>query len=247
MPLKDLIPDTWKQEFKIKLGAPHMYWSINNMKRNGFRPRTILDIGAYHGEWTLAVRKIFPDSHFLMIEANPEKHEILDSVCKTVKNVDSEIALLSSESNVQKELTLCETASSILEEFNAPGTRKVSLATSSLDDLLRKRSIAHVDFMKLDVQGYELEVLKGASKCMESCEVILTEVSLIALHKDCPIMADVVRFMDDAGFCAYDICGVAARRPVRPRLVAVGHHIREEEFAARRIETLRVNRLASAR
>lgn len=213
MNLKRLIPDRWKQEFKIRLGAPHMYWSINNMKRNGFHPRTILDIGAYHGEWTSEVKNIFPDSYFLMFEANPQKREILKSVCENLKNVDMEIALLASESNVDIEFNVLETASSALEELNETNGKKISLTSSTVEELLRKRSMNKVDFIKLDVQGYELEILRGAEKYLESCEVILTEVSLIALHKDCPVMADVITYMDNFDYCAYDICSVAARRP----------------------------------
>ena len=66
------IPDSFKQEFKIKLGAPHMYWSISNLRKNGLDPRQILDIGAYKGEWTHDVLKIFPQAEYLMMEANPD-------------------------------------------------------------------------------------------------------------------------------------------------------------------------------
>lgn len=213
MDLRRFIPDKWKQEFKIKLGAPHMYWSINNMKRNGLRAETILDIGAYEGDWTSRVKRIFPDAHFVMIEANPEKRDILNSICRRFKKVDLEMALLASEGNVSKEFSLAESASSLLEELNETGSERITLTSSTLDEVLSKRGIGRVDFMKLDVQGYELEVLKGAHRYLQLCECVLLEVSLIALHKDCPVLADVVSYMDRADYCAYDICSVSARRP----------------------------------
>lgn len=213
MNIFSIIPDKYKQEFKIKLGAPHMYWSISNMKKNGFRPSTIIDIGAYHGEWTMAVKKIFPESSFLMLEANPEKTSILNKVCSSFSRIDFEIALLSSTSGKTTTFNILETASSALEELNETEGRKIELPTFTLNEILQKRNINKVDFIKLDVQGYELEILKGAEKYLKECEAILCEVSLIALHKNCPLLIDVVDYMDKFNFCAYDICSVSARRP----------------------------------
>jgi FkbM family methyltransferase len=213
MQLRRLIPENWKRALKIRLGAPDMFWSIGNLKKNGFHPTTILDIGAYHGEWTSEAKKVFPEARFLMVEANPEKEDILASVCKKLKGVEFEIALLACQSNLSKEFNLLENGSSVLEEFNETSGKKIRLTTATVDNLLGKRSIEKVDFIKIDVQGYELEILRGAEKYLETCEVILSEVSLMALHKDCPVMVDVVNFMDRFDYCAYDICSVATRRP----------------------------------
>ncbi|MBO9636064.1 MAG: hypothetical protein J7578_23375, partial [Chitinophagaceae bacterium] len=71
--LTGLIPDSFKQEFKIKLGAPHMFWSFENLKRNGLDAKQILDIGAYKGEFTEEMLKIYPKASYLMIEGNPER------------------------------------------------------------------------------------------------------------------------------------------------------------------------------
>ena len=213
MNIFSLMPDKYKQELKIKLGAPHMYWSITNMKKNGFNPKIILDIGAYHGEWTTEVRKIFPDSCFLMFEANPEKKKILETMCCKFKNIEFEISLLGSKSGQITEFNVLETASSALEELNETNGRKIKLPVFTLSEILKNRKINKVDFIKLDVQGYELEILKGAEQYLEQCEAILTEVSFLALHKNCPLLFDVVNYLDKFNFCAYDICSVSARRP----------------------------------
>lgn len=213
MNIFSLIPDKFKQEFKIKLGAPHMFWSIANMKKNGFQPKIILDIGAYHGEWTTEVKKVYPYSQILMIEANPEKKKILETMCRKYKNIEFEISLLGSKSGQIKIFNILETASSALEELNETKGRKIELLMFTLSEILKKRKIDKVDFIKLDVQGFELEILKGAENYLENCEVILLEVSFLALHKDCPLLFDVVNYMDKFNFYAYDICSVSARRP----------------------------------
>ena len=69
------------------------------------------------------------------------------------------------------------------------------------------------DFLKFDVQGYELEILKGAEGTLAQIQVILMEVNLIDIHRGVPLLAEVVARRDARGWAAYDICGLT-RRPL---------------------------------
>jgi hypothetical protein len=69
------------------------------------------------------------------------------------------------------------------------------------------------DLLKLDVQGYELEVLKGAEKALRQMSAILIEVNFIDIHKGAPLIDELVLFLRDKGFVAYDICALT-RRPL---------------------------------
>ena len=46
-----------------------MYSKIKKLLENGYTPSYVFDIGAYHGDWTTSVIAIFPDAHYIMIEA----------------------------------------------------------------------------------------------------------------------------------------------------------------------------------
>lgn len=214
--IKNIIPDSFKQEFKIKLGAPHMYWSIENMKRNGFKPAEILDIGAYKGEFTDDVLKIFPDARYLMAEANPEREKDLKAFVdqKNNKNITYTIGLLSSVSGKEQSFSVMDTASSALEEHHETGAQKLVLQTKTIDEVAAAYNFNNVSFIKLDVQGYELEILKGGTSVLQSAEAVLCEISLLDIHKHVPLLHEVVAFMHSKGFVAYDICSVAARRPL---------------------------------
>jgi hypothetical protein len=61
------------------------------------------------------------------------------------------------------------------------------------------------DFIKLDVQGAEIDVLRGASECLRTTKYVLTEVSLHRWNKDAPMIEDVVRYMADRDFEIVDI------------------------------------------
>ena len=90
-------------------------------------------------------------------------------------------------------------------------TKKI---TTTLNDVVKRNRIEKVDFLKLDVQGYELEILKGFDQYINTTDVILSEVSLLDIHKEVPLMRDVLNFMHRFGFVVYDICSVNTRRPL---------------------------------
>ena len=81
----------------------------------------------------------------------------------------------------------------------------------TLDGILAEAAMPQPDFLKLDVQGYELEVMKGASQALQRASVILMEVSLIELYEDNPLLEDVLKFMLKNNFVAFDICGLMRR------------------------------------
>ena len=53
------------------------------------------------------------------------------------------------------------------------------------------------NFLHIDVQGYELEVLKGAVKCLENVYYIVVEINRSELYEFCPMISDIDRFLDN--------------------------------------------------
>ncbi|HEY0579358.1 MAG TPA: FkbM family methyltransferase [Candidatus Nitrosocosmicus sp.] len=205
------IKQSIKNYIKARAGVPDMFSSLKNLKRIGFKPLQIVDVGAYQGEWTKNCLKIFPEANYLMVEGMEIKKPFLEDLNR-YSNISYEIALLGASTGKEVYFSEIETASSVLEEVvtQQKRTKKV-LAT--LDDILIKHSIRKVDLLKLDVQGYELEILKGYERYFDKTEVILSEVSLLDIHKNCPLIKDILNEMYKYGFVAYDICS-ATRRPL---------------------------------
>lgn len=182
-----------------------MFFSITEMKRRGFTPRTIIDVGAYTGGWTSRVINIYPDARFIMLEAQPEKKARLDEICHKNNNIEYFISLLGSEEKPSVPYYLMETGSSVLEENTEYGRELTELPMHTLDNVISPDTIETPCFLKLDVQGYEIEVLKGAEKLIQSTDIILLEVSILEYNKGAPLLADVIQFMDNNGFSVFDI------------------------------------------
>lgn len=200
-----------KRELIDYFQIPDIRWSLENLLRMGFRPRTVVDIGAYKGEWTLLARNIFRDASFLMLEAQTGQATDLETAKRACpEKIDYRITLLGPEN--RESVTFYEypapTDSSALSHLRSNYTRKIDRRMQTLDTVLAETGTLKPDLIKIDVQGYELEVLKGASDCLKSVQAILLEVSLVTLYQQNPLLYDVVNFMAGKDFVAYDVCGL---------------------------------------
>jgi hypothetical protein len=83
--------------------------------------------------------------------------------------------------------------------------REVPVVT--VDGLCSEKRLRGPYLIKADVQGAELEVLDGAARVLEDTELILLEVSLFQFYANGPQFYDVLSYMKNRGFVAYDILG----------------------------------------
>jgi hypothetical protein len=78
---------------------------------------------------------------------------------------------------------------------------------SSLDDVMTSQGISHFDFIKLDVEGAELDVLRGASAILSSSKVlgVLSEIRLQEEINGSPPFSALDGFLRDKGFRLFDL------------------------------------------
>jgi hypothetical protein len=81
----------------------------------------------------------------------------------------------------------------------------------TLDNITAETSLRSPLLLKLDVQGFELEVLKGASQTLALSEIVIMEASLLPYNDGSPLFAEVIAFMNKEGFVAFDFCGQLRR------------------------------------
>jgi len=191
-----------------------MEWSIGNLKRLGFKPNYILDIGAYVGSWTEMIKEIYPEAEILMVEPQLSKEKDLLRVAKKYKgSVRYSMSFLGSQAGKDVDFFEMDFGSSAFQEKSNIPREKVQKNTIRLYELLRNFNWDKVDFIKIDAQGYELEILKGAGDILRSVKCILMEASLIDINEGAPLLPEVIAFMNDKGFVPYDICTLF-RRPL---------------------------------
>ena len=190
---------------------------LNAIRERGFNPKGIVDVGANYGNWTQTALSVFPQAEVLMIEPQEEMKPYLDALCKAYKTLEFIQAGAGKESGELVQTIWPDLAgSSFLPEVNCDrlqdGTqRRTPIVT--IDQLLGERKSFVPDFIKLDIQGFELEALKGATSTFGKTELFILETSLYHFQKVNPIASDCIRFMSQNGYELYDVTGFL-RRPL---------------------------------
>lgn len=150
-----------------------------------FKPgMVVLDVGAHHGLYTLlASRKVGTGGQVIAFEPSPRELRRLrwNLVLNRCRNVHLEPLAVSRTEGIA-ELHVCLGQETGCNSLRPPAVsepvRKVRVTTTTLDSYLRKNGITKVDFMKLDVEGAELEVLQGAIELLTALKpVILCELA----------------------------------------------------------------------
>jgi FkbM family methyltransferase len=185
---------------KFRRGSPSMPGLLENIKDNGFSPVTIIDIGANVGDWTRMAASVFPSSRILMFDANPENDQALRNTVHEL-GIRSEhfINLIGAEKNDAVTFYKFGTGSSVLPDLSDIEREAVTLPMNTLDNVPL--------LLKLDVQGFELEVLAGGRRTLRLSDVVIMEVSLLPCNDGGPLFADVIAFMKEEGFVVFDFCG----------------------------------------
>lgn len=83
--------------------------------------------------------------------------------------------------------------------------------TVSLDYFVTKNNIGPVDFVKIDIQGAELDVFEGGTSALRDVLTIVTEVEFIPLYENQPLFGDVSAFLAKQGFTFHKFLGLAGR------------------------------------
>jgi len=82
---------------------------------------------------------------------------------------------------------------------------EITVPIIRIDDIIEEKQLNGSTLIKVDAQGAELEVLNGAKKALLETEVVVLEVSMFEFLKGAPQFFDVVLYMKNQGFVAYDI------------------------------------------
>ncbi len=152
--------------------------------------KTVIDIGSNKGQFSILTRYYFPKSKIYSFE--PQNH-ILSIQKKNFlhdKNIKFfQMGLGNEKSNKKFYVTNREDSSSFLEPKNKHiNTYQVknfkNIKINKLQNIIKKNKFKKKVLVKLDVQGFELEVLKGAKKLLPNIDYIITEISYQNIYKN---------------------------------------------------------------
>lgn len=183
------------------------------MARSGFQPKVVIDIGAAKGTWTEEVKSVFPSAIFILIDPLPENLAHLHAVAKYCDNARVVPAAVGANTGIVEFFVHGDQSSFLKSEAFAGELIKVPVRTCDdiIDEVWSKSHDTLNALLKIDVQGYEIEVLKGAKRTLENTDALLVEVSVQRIYEGNPLAHEVIAHLGELGFCIFDIVSYVQR------------------------------------
>lgn len=196
--------------------------ALQHARRLGLRPHSVIDVGAAYG--TPELYEVFPDARHVLIEPLEEYRPHLDHLIQMYPHTEYLIAAATSRPGAVTMYVHADLvgSSTYAESDDSTGLNDSprSVPAITLDGVCAERHVEGPYVIKVDVQGAELDVLSGAPDILQRTEYVVLETSLFAFYRQGVQFSDVIEFMRERGFAAYDLVGYSYR-PVDGALAQV--------------------------
>lgn len=189
---------------------PEMYMALGKPWAQQLGIRTILDIGASVGNFAFTVRPLFPQAIIYSFEPLPDSFaELRKNLGNTPDCQTFNFALGDTDADLVIHESQHAPSSSFLPmgvlhkqaiPSTAPVVDEVPAKVLRLDGIRDRLNLSLPLLTKIDVQGYELHVLRGGEQTLRQAKALIIETSFQPLYEGGPLFADVFNVVTDWGF-----------------------------------------------
>jgi len=193
-----------------------------DIQSSGCRINTIFDVGANIGQSALKFREAFPDSLIYCFEPVSSTFKQLKANVSSDKNINcSAIAFGSIPGNSTIYLTPTSLTNSLIPtvaaeylpknnhdiEIDPKTMQSEKVMVKTIDNFVLENHIERIDLLKIDTEGFDLEVLKGASHLLSTGRIafVLAEVGFNPVDRRHVLFDDVRSYLMDKGFSLFGI------------------------------------------
>jgi FkbM family methyltransferase len=168
--------------FEGLLGAPVS--TIENLNHHAwaFLPYnpTIVEVGAHEGIGTIGLAQAHPHARIYACEPNPRAFAVLEARLRPfAQAVAVEIAFGTSSGDATLHLGRADRDASLLSPRElSPSAQQhlsVQVSTATLDDWCARNKLEHIDFLRLDAGGFEIQILQHGRTALETALVVVTK------------------------------------------------------------------------
>jgi len=165
--------------------------------------KVIFDVGANVGQTARYYAKNFPDAKIYSFEPiNKTFQQLRKNLLHFANCKQYKVALGSSIQNIEIELQKNSVLNSLLKRDRSPTGEKEVVDVYTLDFFTKENDIADIDILKIDAEGYEIDIIKGSGEFLRTCEkcYIYIETTFLKEKKFQTQFSDVYEELYKYGF-----------------------------------------------
>ena len=160
-----------------------MFDKLRKLRDKGYYPDTVFDIGACHGNWTAECLRLYGSANYFLFEAI-DYAELKRFHSEKIKVFN---VLLNDEIKEVDWYEMRNTGDSMFKELNTPYIDCIPFKKMSypLNAILQEQNIVSESkniLIKIDCQGAEIPILKGASTILDRTDFIILEIPLFGQY-----------------------------------------------------------------
>ncbi|MBW4604813.1 MAG: FkbM family methyltransferase [Calothrix sp. FI2-JRJ7] len=182
-----------------------VYQAVRRLKKKGFNPDFVVDVGASTGIWSHYINKLFPNARFILIDPLASKYD--DTIDGHANFEFVEAAISNQLGTISLQVSSDLYRSSLLPIDNCQLSGVVNVEVKTLDSLAREKQIFGRGLLKVDVQLVEHLVIEGGRNFIEHVDAVILELTLIRMQAEAKTFLEMLDMMDKLGFRYYDDVG----------------------------------------
>jgi FkbM family methyltransferase len=183
------------------------YEFFRHITQTGFTPTTIVDVGVATDTEDLYYH--FPKARYLFVEPLAEFEPSLQRLCQQYNGTYMLAAAGATDGEIEIRVTPDLGGTSRFETIESKdGAYDMvprTVPQYTIDSMWSALELEGPAILKVDVQGGEIEVLKGAEKTLDNFEIIVLEVGMIEQYIGQPVFHEYIAYLAERGYVVYDI------------------------------------------
>lgn len=156
------------------------YWDERFLSKLDAIPKIIFEVGARYGDESIKLSEIFKESSIYSFECNPNTIKICENKLKLKQNItfiNKGLGVSTTKLPFYSFTNNNDGASSFFKRIDNETTQKMTgyIEIEKISNIIKQYNIECIDLLCMDIQGFELNVLKGAGKYLENIKYIIME------------------------------------------------------------------------
>lgn len=190
---------------KIQIDAPSVRTMRSAVQRlaDKHHINTIIDVGASNGSWTKMALEYFPNSSYLLVEAQPVHLNALTEFVSTHLNARF---VLSAAGDKQGQIYFdAGDPFGGQASYTAYEHNNIAIPVTTIDHEVSSRELPGLYLLKLDTHGFELPIFMGAAQVLEKTEIVIVECYNFKIAPECLLFYEMCEYLDARGFRCIDL------------------------------------------